>query len=180
MTSSTANPFIQDSASHINDDDWTDHDGNDDAIIEEIESVNGNHSDVPQSPRTNNGNRGSVLSSPSKRTETANNGKTGKEVEEIEVEEDDVLKSETLMERIAALQYIVPSGLRNAIGDGVSLVMRNGRRMAGFMGKAAWVISTSLILVGLPIFVESDRDHSYELYEKEQKLQQSAEQMISA
>ncbi|KAI9297784.1 hypothetical protein K502DRAFT_323078 [Neoconidiobolus thromboides FSU 785] len=80
--------------------------------------------------------------------------------EEEEYEYDDELDNETLWERISALQDIIPAAQRRQVSNSVKSIYNFGANTVSFIGKAAWVISTTAFIVALPLVFELDRADS--------------------
>ena len=83
-----------------------------------------------------------------------------------------------LIDRICALKLILPYRLRNSVWRCYQFCYVKSSVLFTIVGKVSWVITTSLILVGLPMFIEYDREQGILAFEKEQKLQQGAENML--
>lgn len=75
--------------------------------------------------------------------------------------------NETLLQRIAALKYIFPFAVRSKVSSCYGILLRRGRQVFRSLRTVAWVVATSLILVGLPIIIENDREQGLIAYEKE-------------
>lgn len=99
---------------------------------------------------------------------------SGNEVEDI----DDGIEGETLIDRICALKYIIPFRVRSAVWHVYQFCYFKSARVVRIAGQVSWIFATSLILVGLPIFIEYDREQGIVAFEKEQSLQQGSDQFI--
>lgn len=73
------------------------------------------------------------------------------EDEAFDAEEDDFDINESLLERIAALKDVVPPHYRDTIATSVQSTASSLRSIFGFGGKALWVISSSTLLLGVPL-----------------------------
>ena len=96
------------------------------------------------------------------------------EVEDI----DDGIDQETIIDRICALKYIIPYRIRTIVWHTYQFCYLKSARIFSIAGQVSWIFATSLILVGLPIFIEYDREQGIIAFEKEQSLQQGSEQFI--
>ena len=77
--------------------------------------------------------------------------------------------SESILDRITALSDIIPFAWRlraRYLLRRTSLVCQ---RWTKYVGHAAWIFTTSMILVGLPILFAYDREKSTIEFEKEQQ-----------
>ncbi|KAJ1980077.1 mitochondrial import receptor subunit Tom22 [Dimargaris verticillata] len=95
-------------------------------------------------------------------------------------EDDYYLEEESLLDRLTALKDIIPLSKRTAVSNAVSSVVGTGMMSARFLGKAAWVVSTSALVLFLPLALEIEKDQAMAQYEKEAKLTQppTAEQAL--
>jgi hypothetical protein len=89
--------------------------------------------------------------------------------------EDEALSKESLLDRVIALKYIFPLSFRKQGYKFFVGLRRVWKRVWGVAGHASWIVTTSLILVGLPMFIEYDREQGMMAFEKEQ---QKAEQLL--
>lgn len=88
-------------------------------------------------------------------------------------DQDDIL-NETIAERIYALKDMVSARNRlrivNATSNSVGLL----GGLLTFAGRAAWVVTTSALLLVLPLAIEAEKEQALVNFEKEQKVQQTA------
>jgi import receptor subunit TOM22 len=94
-----------------------------------------------------------------------------------EVEDDDDALEETLAERLAALLDIVPPAYRKNIYNATSSAYSWTRSGAIWSGKAAWVISTSALLLGVPWALAFSEEQQVQEMEREMHAQQSANEV---
>ncbi|ORY92026.1 mitochondrial outer membrane translocase complex, subunit Tom22 [Syncephalastrum racemosum] len=87
-------------------------------------------------------------------------------------------EDESLLERIAALKDIIPLKHRNRLSSGFSSVTSWGKTGVTFVGKSAWVLTTSMLLLVLPLALEIEKEQALVAYEKEAMQQQSTAQVI--
>ncbi|ORE02729.1 mitochondrial import translocase, subunit Tom22 [Rhizopus microsporus var. microsporus] len=89
-------------------------------------------------------------------------------------------EDESLLDRIAALKDIIPLKHRNRISSSVSTLTSWGKTGATFVGKSAWVITTSMFLLVLPLALEIEKEQALIAYEKEAMQQQGTQQMLGS
>ena len=87
-------------------------------------------------------------------------------------EDDNNVENETIFERIAALKDIIPADRR----DSVARILKNAYSfgsMATFIGgKAAYIIITSVLMLGIPYAISGDEDRMIAEQERQMQLQQ--------
>ncbi|OBZ87398.1 Mitochondrial import receptor subunit tom22 [Choanephora cucurbitarum] len=88
-------------------------------------------------------------------------------------------EDESILDRIAALKDIVPLKHRNRISNSVSTLTSWGKTGATFVGKSAWVITTSMFLLVLPLALEIEKEQALVAYENEALQQQGSQQMMT-
>lgn len=74
---------------------------------------------------------------------------------------------ETLAERIAALKDIIPPTTRLAISDTVDSIYGWTAWTAHKAGGAAWIVTTSALLVGLPLMLSIEGEAALVQQEKD-------------
>ncbi|EIE86220.1 hypothetical protein G6F57_001254 [Rhizopus arrhizus] len=89
-------------------------------------------------------------------------------------------EDESLLDRITALKDIIPLKHRNRISSSVSTLTSWSKTGATFVGKSAWVITTSMFLLVLPLALEIEKEQALVAYEKEAMQQQGTQQMLNA
>eukprot|EP01137_Pigoraptor_chileana_P032351 Opistho-2@21590 len=94
--------------------------------------------------------------------------------EDIEGEDDgdddeDLYADESIFERIAALKEIVPEAHRDRISVVASVVAGATKGLLRFGGKTAWVVTTSVLLLVLPLGMEVEKEQQLIAWENEQK-----------
>lgn len=98
------------------------------------------------------------------------------DVEDVSnMDNESTLNGESAIDRLIALKYMLPLSMRM---NGYRLFVgfwRVWKRVWSVAGAASWVVTTSLILVGLPMFIEYDREQGMMAFEKEQ---QKADQLL--
>ncbi|KAF9295833.1 mitochondrial import receptor protein [Linnemannia elongata] len=91
-------------------------------------------------------------------------------------DEDDVDNIESILDRVWALQDVIPAKTRKSIADKCSTVYGWGKTSANFLGNSAWVLTTSALLLVLPLMIELEHEQGLIEYEK---MQQQSTQMLS-
>lgn len=93
------------------------------------------------------------------------------EYEDIDGVDDDaeLLKSESLLDRIIALKDVLPYSLRRRTARLFASTRTFLAQSAVYLGNAAWIFTTSMILIGLPVLYAYDRERSMIEYEREQQ-----------
>ncbi|KAK0449255.1 uncharacterized protein ARMOST_10688 [Armillaria ostoyae] len=87
---------------------------------------------------------------------------------------------ETIFDRIAALVDIVPPTARHSISSRVSKTASFVKKSGKFFGNIVWVVTTSALLVALPLALSLEDEAKIVAQEKEMlEQQQGAQQMIS-
>jgi import receptor subunit TOM22 len=95
-----------------------------------------------------------------------------------DVESDVSAGEETLLERLLALKDIIPPETRYAVTSKLSKCTKVGKTMASVLGKVAWVLSTSAILMVAPLVFELEKETQLILFENEQKLRDQSSQQV--
>ncbi|KAH8555710.1 mitochondrial outer membrane translocase complex, subunit Tom22 [Umbelopsis sp. PMI_123] len=89
-------------------------------------------------------------------------------------------EEESILDRIAALKDIIPQKQRDRLSSGFTTLSSWSKTGATFVGKSAWVITTSMLLLVLPLALEIEKEQALVAYEKEALQQQgAAQQMIN-
>jgi import receptor subunit TOM22 len=86
---------------------------------------------------------------------------------------------ETLLDRLAALVDIVPPTTRQKLGARLSTtasVLKTGGRL---VGNLVWIVTTSALLVGLPLALSLEDEAKVVAQEKEFAAQQQGAQQVS-
>ena len=83
---------------------------------------------------------------------------------------DDEILEESLSERIAALKDVVPAHHRQRISGFSQKVYNFGSAGTQLVGKLAWILTTSALLVVFPLALETDKEQMVAQWEKEQKM----------
>ncbi|CAO3572057.1 unnamed protein product [Mortierella alpina] len=81
-------------------------------------------------------------------------------------DEDDVDDIESILDRVWALQDVIPAKTRKSIKDKCSSIYGWGKTSANFLGNSAWVLTTSALLLVLPLMIELEHEQGLIEYEK--------------
>ena len=93
--------------------------------------------------------------------------------------DDSSTASETLAERLSALKDIVPPGARRNAAAAASATQEWVSWGAKRAGQAAWIVTTSVLLVGVPGALAFAEEQQMEMYDRELRAQESAGQMLT-
>ena len=88
---------------------------------------------------------------------------------EEEDEEEDEEEVDTKNSPMKFLSSFIPLRIRTRLSLWSERALIASISLAKFTGKAAWIITTSVLLVGLPLLYAYDREKSLVDYEKEQQ-----------
>ncbi|KAI7324608.1 hypothetical protein KC315_g8216 [Hortaea werneckii] len=98
---------------------------------------------------------------------------------EVSEVEDDEIPDESLFDRIAALQDIVPPSYRKTLGNITSTGYSWASSAVSFSGKTLWVVSTSALLLGVPWALAFSEEQQVQEMEREMRMQQSANELLT-
>lgn len=87
-------------------------------------------------------------------------------------EVDTSLDEESLFDRIAALKDIIPADKRDAIARTLSKSYSYGSMATYIGGKAAYILITSVLLLGIPYALAMEEDRMLSEQERQMQLQQ--------
>ncbi len=87
---------------------------------------------------------------------------------------------ETFFDRIAALVDIVPPTARHSISSRVSKTASFVKKSGKFFGNIVWVVTTSALLVALPLALSLEDEAKIVAQEKEMLEQQQGAQQVSS
>jgi len=90
----------------------------------------------------------------------------------------DVSVDETLFERIAALKDIVPPTTRHNIATRISKTASFVKKSSKLIGNIVWVVTTSALLVGLPLALVVEDEAKAVAQEKELLEQHQGAQQV--
>jgi import receptor subunit TOM22 len=103
----------------------------------------------------------------------------GSEVSFDDDEDDFYPASETLYERIIALKDILPPQTRSSLAAQYSVVKSWSWWSVQGAGSLAWWISTSALLVGLPLALAIEDEGRVVQQEREMQMQSAGQQQVS-
>lgn len=98
---------------------------------------------------------------------------------ESEASDDDeeYMPDETFADRVAALKDIVPPQYRKRLSSTVSTTSSWVGTALSYGGKTLWVVSTSVLLLGVPWALAFAEEQQMAEMEREMKMQQSANEV---
>ncbi|KAH7090080.1 mitochondrial import translocase, subunit Tom22 [Auriculariales sp. MPI-PUGE-AT-0066] len=90
-------------------------------------------------------------------------------------------RNESFLDRVVALVDIVPPATRHTISTRVSNTVGMGFRVGKWVGNIVWVVTTSALLVGLPLALALEDEAKIIAQEREmQGQQEGVQQMLGA
>jgi import receptor subunit TOM22 len=101
---------------------------------------------------------------------------------ESEISDDDYdydVENETLAERLSALKDVIPPQYRSRVTSAAESLYDIARSGLSFSGKALWVITTSSLLLGVPLSLSIISEQQLIEMEKEMKLSQSTNEVLA-
>ena len=87
-------------------------------------------------------------------------------------------EAETFFDRVAALVDIVPPTTRYSISSKVSKTFSVAKAVGKLAGNVIWVVTTSALLVGLPLALSLEDEAKIVAQEKEMLAQQAGAQQV--
>jgi len=84
-------------------------------------------------------------------------------------DEDDVDNIESFLDRVWALQDVIPAETRKSVSEKCSSLYGWGKTGANFLGNSAWVLTTSALLLVLPLMIEIEHEQGLVEFEKMQQ-----------
>ncbi|KAK0753439.1 mitochondrial outer membrane translocase complex, subunit Tom22 [Schizothecium vesticola] len=88
--------------------------------------------------------------------------------------------SESLADRLSALRDIVPPTTRAWVGDKVDACTSAVKATLLFAGRAAWAVSVSALLVGVPFALAYGEDQNLMAMEQEERMRQMGSELLTA
>jgi import receptor subunit TOM22 len=99
--------------------------------------------------------------------------------EYLDAEEEDI-ENETFWQRIQALADIFPEHKRAEYSEKIQNYGVSAWKAAKFTGNIAWILTTSAMVLAVPLMFEIEREQSMLQWEKEQQqLQKQGAQQVS-
>ncbi|KAK4218033.1 mitochondrial import receptor subunit tom22 [Rhypophila decipiens] len=86
---------------------------------------------------------------------------------------------ETLAERLLALRDIVPATTRGWVWDKVTYTTDTVKSTLSFAGRAAWAISVSALLLGVPFALAYADDQQLLAMEDEQRMREMGSELLT-
>jgi len=91
----------------------------------------------------------------------------------------DDITSETLYDRLLALQDILPPKQRRLLTSTVNTTTSWLKTGVSLGGKALWIFSTSALLIGIPFAMAYQEEQQMIEMEREMKMQQNAQEILN-
>ncbi|KAE9403962.1 hypothetical protein BT96DRAFT_444414 [Gymnopus androsaceus JB14] len=88
--------------------------------------------------------------------------------------------AKSLFDRLAALVDIVPPTTRHKISSSIASTGSFLKTSGKVVGNIVWIVTTSALLVGLPLAVSLEDEAKVVAQEREQQEQQAGQQMLSS
>jgi len=89
------------------------------------------------------------------------------------------IESETLYDRLLALQDILPPKQRRYLNSTINTTTSLIKSSLSLGGKALWIFSTSALLIGIPFAMAYQEEQQMIEMEREMKMQQSASELLT-
>lgn len=87
---------------------------------------------------------------------------------------------ESLAERLAALRDMVPATTRGWIHHKYEATTSAVKAALSFAGRAAWTVSVSALLVGVPFALAYGEDQNFAAMEQEQRMRELGGEVLTA
>ncbi|KAK2740664.1 hypothetical protein FQN57_006034 [Myotisia sp. PD_48] len=98
---------------------------------------------------------------------------------EISTDSFDGVEEETLYERLAALQDMIPPQSRHRVSSTFSSLLSFAKSTVAFGGKSLWVLSTSAFLIGVPWALALAEEQQFVQMEREQGMIKGANEILT-
>lgn len=92
-------------------------------------------------------------------------------------DEEEYMPDESFADRLAALKDIVPPTYRKTLSNTFSTTSSWVQTSLNYGGKTLWVVSTSVLLLGVPWALAFAEEQQMAEMEREMKMQQSANEV---
>jgi import receptor subunit TOM22 len=86
---------------------------------------------------------------------------------------------ESLADRLAALRDIVPATARGWISHKCEATASAVKTVLSFAGRAAWTVSVSALLVGVPFALAYGEDQNFAAMEQEQRMRELGGEVLA-
>lgn len=104
---------------------------------------------------------------------------SSEEEEDLDLDDDFDIANETIAERIIALKDAIPPSYRYRIASLSSSVTSVVHTGASFTGKALWAITTSSLLLGVPLALSIIGEQQLIEMEREMKMGQATNEVLA-
>jgi len=88
------------------------------------------------------------------------------------------VENESLVDRIVALVDIIPPQTRHEISTRVGSVVKTVQRTGKVVGNIVWILTTSALLVGIPLALVLEDEQKMAQQEREFQAQQQGQQTL--
>ena len=95
-------------------------------------------------------------------------------------EDDSNIENESFLERITALKDIIPENRRDAIARAFNKACSFGSMATFVGGKVAYIIVTSVFMLGIPYAISGDEDRMIAEQERQMQLQQGMSEVTAS
>ncbi|KAI0995342.1 hypothetical protein K3495_g12839 [Podosphaera aphanis] len=95
-------------------------------------------------------------------------------------DDENFTEEETLGDRLFALRDIIPPSMRSYLSNKVDITSNWIRSGLMFSGKTIWVVSTSVLLLGVPWALAFAEEQQVVEMEKEMKMREMGSELLSA
>ena len=92
------------------------------------------------------------------------------EYEDLLEDDDDADEEVTFLDKLFALKYLIPFTFRHRSVMLFRTFRTRSTTILTFLGNTTWILTTSLFLVGFPMFYEFQKEQQLVMMENEQKL----------
>ncbi|KAK4106307.1 mitochondrial import translocase, subunit Tom22, partial [Parathielavia hyrcaniae] len=99
---------------------------------------------------------------------------------EISTESNYDPSDETLAERLDALRDMIPATARGWIHHKYEVTTSTVKSVLSFAGRAAWTVSVSALLVGVPFALAYGEDQNFAAMEQEQRMRELGGEVLTA
>ncbi|XP_028413124.1 mitochondrial import receptor subunit TOM22 homolog [Dendronephthya gigantea] len=95
------------------------------------------------------------------------NSATSARIEELENLDD--IEDETITERLIGLTEMFPESVRNFFSTTTDLAIKGTKKLYSFGGSTLWIVSTSFMVLALPLIFEVERAQAEEAEKQQQR-----------
>ncbi|ORZ39280.1 mitochondrial import receptor subunit Tom22-domain-containing protein [Catenaria anguillulae PL171] len=85
---------------------------------------------------------------------------------------------ESFIDRLAALADVIPPHVRYSVSSKLASLGSLSKATAFFLGRAAWVLSTTALVMVAPLVYEMEKETHIEILEREQRMREQSTQQL--